>query len=468
MENVNKCQCLENNLRTHHGIVCTKCNPESIDPFIVPESIKAYRVWRFTIQNGFHAAGGWRRNRTWSDFNDVLPPGFGTEQDFMKPWSGKATCRNYDHNAPNPYCSCGFYSIKKFAEISSGNFGHDGSDDLLSRYNNLFARLTEKPEHEQKLVAELFFHSPVIKTLEMKNFVLVGEVALRGVVIECEKGYRSQFVEPEKFYLLLQFETLMGICRYLGEILKKDEAAIFHAAYEWAVYIDNYLTNMLKVYGHDFELRFKFYDTQLDNYEQLTGDQTKNSEYLPFRDHPLIYPKIRLVSEVISETNRLLNYKLPSLAILIEKAAKGSGNVVYLDDIKNYRSPRMRHIRQRRAGFDHFFNHFRRESLAEFLPQYLEYVLSFAHFNAMLSEESNEKGHLLAYPNLTHLFGFRYHEYLERKYSAEYAFNIAFTPGEHPKYWFREMYPYFEKHLTKLGKNTRFIENETEKGNTWR
>ena len=91
MENVNKCQCLENNLRTHHGIVCTKCNPESIDPFIVPESIKAYRVCRFTIQNAFHAAGGWRRNRTWRDFNDVLPPGVGTEQDFMKPWTGKAT-----------------------------------------------------------------------------------------------------------------------------------------------------------------------------------------------------------------------------------------------------------------------------------------------------------------------------------------------------------------------------------------
>ena len=46
MENVNKCECLENNLRTHHGIVCTICNPEPIDPFIVPESIKAYRVWR--------------------------------------------------------------------------------------------------------------------------------------------------------------------------------------------------------------------------------------------------------------------------------------------------------------------------------------------------------------------------------------------------------------------------------------
>ena len=45
---------------------------------------------------------------------------------------------------------------------------------------------------------------------------------------------------------------------------------------------------------------------------------------ISLRDHPLIYPKIRLVSEVISETNRLLNYK--SLAIHIEKAAKGSEN----------------------------------------------------------------------------------------------------------------------------------------------
>ena len=454
MDNVNKCQCIEDSLRTHHGIVCVSCNPKSIDPFIVPDFIKAYRVWRFTTQNGFHEASGWRRNRTWSDFNDSLPPGFGLEQDFMKPWSGKATCRNYDHNAPNPYCSCGFYSIKKFADISSGYFAHDKSDDLLTHYNNLFAILTEKPEHEQKLVADLFFNSPVIKTLEMKNFVLVGEVALRGVVIECEKGYRSQFVEPKKFYLLLRFETLLGICSYLGEILNKDEAAIFHAAYEWAVHIDNYLTNILKVYGHDFELRFKFYDTQLGNYEQLTGDQTKNSEYLPFRDHPVIYPKIRLVSQVISETNRLLNYKLPSLAILIEKAAKGNGNVVYLDDTKNYRSPRMRHIRHRRAGFGHFLNHFRRERLTEFLPQYLEYVLSFSHFNVMLSEQSNEKGHLLAYPNLTHLFGFRYHEYLERKYSPESALNVSFIPEEHPKNWFREMYPYFEQFLEKNKKNS--------------
>ena len=473
MQNVRECQCIQNNLRNHHGVVCTSCNPELIDPFIVPESIKAYRVWRFTIQNGFHASGGWRRNRTWSDFNDVLPPGFGSEHDFMKPWSGKASCRNYDHSAPNPYCSCGYYSIKKFAEVTSGNFGHDGSDNLLKHYNNLFGRLSQKPQQEQELVAELFFNSPVVKTLEMKEFVLLAEVALKGVIIECEKGYRSQSVEPEKFYLLLQFEILMGICRYLGEILNKDEAAIFHAAYEWSVYIDNYLTNMLKVYGHDFELRFKFYDSQLDNYERLTGNQTKGSEYLPFKDHPVIYPQVRLISQVISEDNRLLNYKLPSLRILQEKALKGNENLVYLDDIKNQRNSRTRQDRQRREGFVDFFNHFRRESLAEFLPLYFEYLLSFAHFNVMLSEQSNEKGHLLAYPNLTHIFGFRYHGYLERKYSAQYALNISFIPNEHPSHWLKEMYPYFKKYLSIIGKNSQenninFTENEIEKGKTWR
>ena len=98
----------------------------------------------------------------------------------------------------------------------------------------------------------------------------------------------------------------------------------------------------------------------------------------------------------------------------------------------------------------------------------MQSALEIRSKTVLASEQSNEKRDLLDYPNLTHIFGFRYQEYLERKYSAEYAFNIAFTPGEHPKYWFKEMYPYFEKHLTKIGKNTRFTENETEKGNTWR
>ena len=61
MDNVKKCQCLEHNLRNHHGIVCSRCNRDRIEPLIVPESLKAYRIWRFTIQNGFHTSDGWRR-----------------------------------------------------------------------------------------------------------------------------------------------------------------------------------------------------------------------------------------------------------------------------------------------------------------------------------------------------------------------------------------------------------------------
>ena len=152
---------------------------------------------------------------------------------------------------------------------------------------------------------------------------------------------------------------------------------------------------------------------------------------------------------------------------------KDNGNLVFLDSRKHRRSLRTRRLGQRRASFESFISYFRGESLAEFLPLYFEYLLSFAHFNVMLSEQSNEKGHLLDYPNLTHMFGFRYQEYLERKYSVEYARNISFTPEEHPSHWFKDIYPYFEKYLSKTKKNNyenifQFSENETKKGKTWR
>ena len=41
MDNVKKCQCLEHNLRNHHGIVCSRCNRERIEPLFVPEEIKS-------------------------------------------------------------------------------------------------------------------------------------------------------------------------------------------------------------------------------------------------------------------------------------------------------------------------------------------------------------------------------------------------------------------------------------------
>ena len=184
---------------------------------------------------------GWRRIQSWNDFNNLHLQGLELNDDFMKPWSGRATCRNYDHNAPNPYCSCGYYSIKKFGVWHVVSFLTMDKRNI-SRFNTnvtLFARLNKQNEYEQKTLLNSFLIVQLLKHLEMKNFALVGEVALRGVIIECEKGYRSQFVEARKVFLLLQFETLLGICRYLGQIINKDEAAeAITQQYEWAVYIE--------------------------------------------------------------------------------------------------------------------------------------------------------------------------------------------------------------------------------------
>ena len=46
---------------------------------------------------------------------------------------------------------------------------------------------------------------------------------------------------------------------------------------------------------------------------------------------------------------------------------------------------------------------------------------------------------------------------------------ISHFPEEHPAHWFKDIYPYFEKYLSKTKKNTyedifQFSENETKKG----
>ena len=54
MKNLNECSCIEENqLRQHHGVVCTTCNPNRIEQLFVPSSITAYRVWKYDHQNAF-------------------------------------------------------------------------------------------------------------------------------------------------------------------------------------------------------------------------------------------------------------------------------------------------------------------------------------------------------------------------------------------------------------------------------
>ena len=54
MLNLNSCNCNDVNARkrSHHGVVCTTCNPSNIEPLFVPSEINAYRTWLFHVESG--------------------------------------------------------------------------------------------------------------------------------------------------------------------------------------------------------------------------------------------------------------------------------------------------------------------------------------------------------------------------------------------------------------------------------
>jgi len=452
MNNINECSCVTvHNLRQHHGVVCTTCNPNRIEKLLVPGTVTGYRVWKFDQQHGFRTSNG--RRRGWSDFNSVLPPGFEDELDHMKPWSGAATCLYSSHKSPNPYCSCGYYSINIFGNNNRQAFGHDSSVMIVQDIHRLFSTIDRHDEETTQSFSELLFYSPVAKTLEINSFNLLSEVELTGTIIECEKGYRSEYVTPKKMFLLLDIDKLYGLVNFIGKRLEKHEHESIHVTYEWAVYINNYLTNMMKLYGLDFELRFKYKPDQDNVYEMLTGDQSKGSDYLPFKDHPFIYTKVKAASEYMKNSDKFLRYKYPALDIMLEKLMKDTSSVTYFD--RNRNSLAARHRRMRWIGSPITLrNYMRREHVAEFFEHYASYLLSFAHFNCMLGEQKNDRGNLLSYPNLTQQFGFRYHTYLEDRYSANEVIDEHFIAKEHPSLWFKNIYPYFEQYLEKIGRDS--------------
>ena len=452
MNNINECRCITvHNLRQHHGVVCTTCNPNRIEKLVVPGTVTGYRVWKFDHQHGFRNTTG--RKRGWSEFNSVLPPGFGDELDYMKPWSGAAKCLYNDHKSPNPYCSCGYYSINKFGNNSRQAFGHDASETIVKDFQRLLPSIDRHDDDTRQALTELLFYSPVAKTLEINSFNLLSEVELTGTIIECEKGYRSEFVTPKKMFLLLDIDKLFGLINFIGKRLEKHQHESLHVTYEWAMYINNYLTNIMKLYGLDFELRFKYEPDEDYEYEMLTGDQSKGSDYLPFKDHPFIYTKVKEISEYMKNSDKFLRYKYPGLDLMLEKLTKDKSNVAYLDDRRNSLSNRYR--RNKWIGSPITLgNYMRRDHIAEFFENYAGYLLSFAHFNCMLGEQKNDRGNLLSYPNLTQQFGFMYHTFLENRYSAREVINKHFIAQEHPSLWFKNIYPYFEQYLEKIGRNS--------------
>ena len=454
MRNVNDCKCLRNNLRNHHGVVCTTCNNKTIEPLLVPNEITAYRVWKFNHRDGFAIRSSVRSG--WYDFNQEVPPVFAEEVDFMKPWSGSANCNIYDHKGPNPYCSCGYYSIKNFANNTDSSFGHDSSRMIADYLNRAFTRIESLRDEEKKRITELLFYSPVAKTTEIVNLNLTAEVSLTGNIIECEFGYRSQYIEPKKFFLLLDFGTLYNLISFLGNQLGKDNSEKMYVTHQWIVFLDNYFTNILKLYGYEFELRLNIVGYSTNEFEPLTRYQSKNSTYYPLRDHPF-YPKFRNIEDVLEETNKIMRHKLPSLDEIKKELDKiEQGNLVFLPP-RSYAALKKRYTR---LGDDRIVSltdiHYR-ETIAEFFPTYASSLIAFAHFSVMLSEKPNNKNHLLAYPNLAKMFGFRYHSFLESKYSAEQmAIETTFTE-EHPKHYFKGLYPYY---LKQTKQNTPASETE--------
>ncbi len=441
MRNVNECNCSMNNLRNHHGVVCTTCNSNKIEPLLVPNEIKAYRVWKFNHKDGFSIRASGRSG--WYDFNQVIPPSFAHETDFMKPWSGSANCNIYDHKGPNPYCSCGYYSIKNFANDTNGSFGHDSSRIIASYLNRAFIRIDRLRDEEKKRYMELLFYSPVAKTTEIINLNLTAEVSLTGNIIECEFGYRSQYIEPKKFFLLLDFDTLYNLVNYLGNQLGKDNAEKMFVTYQWIVFLDNYFTNILKLYGYDFELRFNTVGYSTDEFEPLTGDQSKNSTYYPLRDHPF-YPKFRNIAYVLEETNKIMRHKLPSLdEIKNEFEKKEESNLVDLTR-RRYAALNNRNNRLGNGRIVSLTDIIYGQALAEFFPTYASTLIAFAHFNVMLSEEPNNKNHLLAYPNLARCLVLGITHFRVKIFIEQMAEKTTFTE-EHPKHYFRGLYPYYLK-----------------------
>ena len=299
MFNVNFCNCSGQNSRKrhHHGVICTTCNPALIEPLFVPEEIKAYRTWNFSVESGFTARGN-GRIQSWNDFNSS-PPQASLLVTYIVPVN-LGNLLQFVFTiiiAPDPYCSCGYYSVKNFGVIGS-HFSHDSTKEIVSRFGtNVIYTLQNKLSKKQLIsFANLFFHSPLLKTLEIDNFKILSEVSLTGKVIECEKGYRSEKIQPRKFYLLVNFLTstycLKNLVVTLIKILREINSTIV-----WIDFLNKYLKGIANNLGCDFELLVKVnknnpIDSEIMSRAEHSRRTANDSGYLSFEHDLYINQKI--------------------------------------------------------------------------------------------------------------------------------------------------------------------------------
>ena len=311
MINVNYCRCNDVNSgkRNHHGVICTLCNPSFIEPLLIPNEITAYRTWSFDVETGLipRIAG---RTQSWNDFNSSPPPTYSINSlyDDMKPWSQQAICDYNNHPAPDPYCSCGYYSIKEFGVSARrySSFSHDSTQNIIKRFNrNVYNSLLSLSTQSQKAYAELFFYSPAMKTLELKEFPILSEVALSGKIIECEKGYRSQKVEAKKFFLLINFFELNTISQQLGKFLNKDNSEVIYSTIVWLDFLNNYIKSISKLYGCSFEMRVNVHKNNPIE-TNLFNQPDWDNGYLSFEKDLYINERLRCIADTVLISNKLL------------------------------------------------------------------------------------------------------------------------------------------------------------------
>ena len=433
MNNVNNCKCNDFNSqkRNHHGVVCTLCNPSVIETLLVPNEITAYRTWLFDVETGLKTRGA-GSSQSWNKFNLSPPPtnSINNLYDHMKPWSQQATCYYNNHPAPDPYCSCGYYSVKEFGAKGRRytSFSHDSTQNLINNfYRNIYNSLLALSTDSQKAYAELFFYSPAMKTLELKEFPLLSEVALSGKIIECEKGYRSQKVEAKKLFLLINFFELNTISQELGKFLDKDNSEVIHSTIVWLDFLNSYIKSISKLYGCSFEMLVNV-DKNNPIDINLFNPPDWDNGYLSFEKDLYISERLRGIADTVLISNKLLkkqpNPDLDEIRKIIPLSDSGRIRRVKNQDVT------FGNLLRKNLEDDFFYN-----NVEDNCRAYQEKIFAFLSLYECITKCNNG---LTATSDNPDLFDLNLRLFLR---------NYKRIQGLEPKRWFPELFSYLENFI---------------------
>ena len=439
MSNVNFCSCndIYTRKRNHHGVICTTCNPHKIESLLVPNEIKAFKTWNFDMQLGF-ADNRTVRQQSWSDFNILPPPNISkAKQDsFPKLWTDPAYCIYSNHKAPDPYCSCGYYAVKGFglsgSGISGGPFSHNSTSSIITNFDrNVMSPLSMLSQKQQSQYAKMFFYSPLMKTLELTNFQILSESALIGNIVECEKGYRSEKIKPQKLFLLVDFFELNTISSRLGNLINRDRAESIYSTLNWLDFLNNYLKSISSFHGCSFEMLVNVdKGNPIDTYSSIQKDI--NSRYLSFENDLYINERLKGIAESVVISNRLLKKQpFPDLEEMILGDSEESNFKVNIhqNNIKNNQNITFRTL-VRASKYTNDITPFE----IEHIRQYQEKILAFRNLYKCITSGKTFP-FALSIPDTPEIFGFDTKIFFQ---------NYTRIQGVHPGVWFSNLYKNFK------------------------